>query len=192
MRTFNLSTERLKRSDLPGKVNIPTLLNDNLSIKRTTASQSDLKPYCFYTDGGTYNDDIKYFVHNIFSSSGVCHSTKIPTNANLQLYVGRHIEVEPSLVQPKDHKVKGKTNDICLPYQEHYANPEEEETFKILNELEIKNMGSGYTCFVKTYMFFTSCREVKIAKNPEILKFLRSIHSIEKFEALGLPIKKKT
>jgi hypothetical protein len=62
----------------------------------------------------------------------------------------------------------------------------------MLCELEIKNMGSGYTCFAKTYMFFTSCREVKISKNPEILKFFSTINSIEKFEALGLPIKKKT
>ncbi len=116
LRAFNLSTERLKRSDIPGKVSIPDLLKENLSIKRTSASQQDLKPYCFYTDGGTYNEDIKYFVHNIFSASGVCHSTKIPTNANLQFYVGRHIEVDPMLCLPKDHKVKGKANEIFLPY----------------------------------------------------------------------------
>ena len=41
-------------------------------------------------------------------------------------------------------------------------------------------------------MFFTSCREVKISKNPEILKFFSTVNSIENFEALGLPIKKKT
>ena len=70
-------------------------------------------------------------------------------------------------------------------------NPEEEETFKVLGELEIRNMGSGYTCFVKSFMFFTADQEVKIAKS-NIVKFFDSVNTIDKFEALGLPIKKKT
>jgi hypothetical protein len=69
--------EHLKRTDLPGKVNVPRLLRENLAIPRTQSSQKDLKPYCYYTDGGTYNDDVKYFIHNIFSTSGVCHSSKL-------------------------------------------------------------------------------------------------------------------
>ena len=83
LRTFNLSTERLKRAEIPAKVSIPRLISDNIRIERSQSTQQDLKPYIFFTDGGTYNDDIKYFVHNIFSTSGVCYSTKIPTNANL-------------------------------------------------------------------------------------------------------------
>jgi hypothetical protein len=134
---------------------------------------------------------LKYFVHNIFSTSGVCYSTKIPTNANLQLYLGKQVEVDPSMVLPKDHKVMGKTNEIYLPYSDYFVNPEDEETFKMLSELEIRNQGSGYTCFVKSYMFFTADREVKISKSP-LIKFFDNINTIDKFEALGLPIKKKT
>ena len=121
----------------------------------------------------------------------MCYSTKVPSNANLQIYLGRPVEVDPSQVLPKDHKVKGKANEILLPYTEYFANLEDEETFKMLSELEIRNMGSGYTCFTKGYMFFTADREVKISKSP-VIKFFDNVNSIDKFEALGLPIKKKT
>lgn len=70
-------------------------------------------------------------------------------------------------------------------------NLEEEETFKLLGELEIRNMGSGYTCFVKSFMLFTADREVKVSKSP-VIKFFDNVNSLDKFEALGLPIKKKT
>jgi hypothetical protein len=78
-----------------------------------------------------------------------------------------------------------------LPYAEHFANPEDEETFKMLSELDIRSQGSGYTCFANSYMFFTSDHEVKISKSP-IIKMFDNVNTIEKFEALGLPIRKKT
>ena len=101
------------------------------------------------------------------------------------------MEADPNSVLPKDHKVKDKANEISLPFTEHFKDPEEEESFKILSELEIKNQGSGYTCFVQSFIFFISDREVKVAKSS-IIKVFEGINSIEKFEALGLPIKKTT
>jgi len=92
---------------------------------------------------------------------------------------------------PKDHKVKGNANHIQLPYEKYFKDPESEETFKLLDELEMRNMGSGYTCFVKAFAFFVSDQEIKIAKSP-IIKFFEGINTIEAFEALKLPIKKKT
>ncbi len=151
----------------------------------------NLKPYCYETDGGTYNDDTKYFINNIFSKSGVCYSTKVPTNANIQIYLGRAIEVEPVNVPPKDYKVKGDANHIVLPFEKHVADPDEEETFKLLDEFEMLNQGSGYTCFVKSFALFTSDRETKLAKSP-IVKLFDNISSVEQFEALKLPIKKVT
>lgn len=102
----------------------------------------------------------------------------MPTNANLQLYLGRRIDVDPTKVPPKDHKVKGNVNQICLPYEKHFADPDEEETFKLLDEFEMKNLGSGYTCFVKSFALFTSDRETKIAKSS-IVKLFDNISSIE-------------
>jgi hypothetical protein len=40
-------------------------------------------PFGFYCDGGTYNDDHSYFIHQIFSTSNVCYSTKKGSNANV-------------------------------------------------------------------------------------------------------------
>lgn len=149
-----------------------------------------MHPFGFFTDGGTYNDDTKYFINNIFSTSGVCYSTKVPVNANLQFYIGRSIDSDPLKMLPKDHKIKGQANQILLPYEKHFKDPEEEETFKLLGELEIRNMGSGYTCFVKSYMFcISSDRDIKISKSY-ILQFFENINTVEKFEALKLPIKK--
>jgi hypothetical protein len=93
LRSFNLPTERLKRAELPGKVSIPQLIRENFELTSSSCASHpaavDLRPYTYYTDGGTYNDDPRYFLHNIFSTSGVCHSTKVPTNANLQIYLGK-------------------------------------------------------------------------------------------------------
>ncbi len=86
--------------------------------------------------------------------------------------------------------MKGKINEILLPYTEHFRNVDEEETFKMLGELEIRNIITGYTCFVTSFMFFSADREVKISKSP-VVKIFDSINTIEKFESLNLPIKKK-
>lgn len=151
----------------------------------------NLLPFSFFTDGGTYNDDTKYFINNIFSRSGVCYSSKLPRNTNLQLYMGRRLDYDSTKMLPKDHKVQGKQNEICLPYEKYLTESTETETFKVLGDLVIHNQGSGYTCFVSSYCFFISDREVKVAKSP-IVKFFEEINTREKFEALGLPIKKET
>jgi hypothetical protein len=96
-------------------------------------------------------------------------------------------------VLPKDHKVKGSSNVICLPYEQYCVESIEDETFKLLGELVIHNQGSGYTCFVNSFMLFLSPdREVKIDAKNATLKFFEGINTVEKFEALGLPIKNVT
>lgn len=93
---------------------------------------------------------------------------------------------------PKTNKVKGGQNEICLPFDKYFNDPEEEETYKLLGDLIVHNMGSGYTCFIKAFALFTSTdQEIKIGKST-IIKFFDNVNSIEKFEALGLPIKKIT
>lgn len=52
-------------------------------------------------------------------------------------------------------------------------------------------MGWGYTCFASAYMLYFSDKEVKITKS-DVLNFFAEINSVEKFEALGLPIAKVT
>lgn len=124
--SFNLLNDRLKRSLIPARLPPSSLLNlfkDNLSPPWEPSSWPpslvDLHPYAFYTDGGTYNDDTKYFINNIFSRSGVCYSSKVPKNTNVQCYIGRRVEVEVNKALPKDHKVKGSPNEILLPYAKY-------------------------------------------------------------------------
>jgi hypothetical protein len=52
-----------------------------------------------------------------------------------------------------------------LPYEKHYANPQEQETFKLVSELVIHNMGFGYTCFVSAFAIFVSEKEIKVQKS---------------------------
>ncbi len=127
-------------------------------------------PFAFFTDGGTYNDETKYFINNIFSRSGVCYSSKEPKNTNVQLYMGRRVEVETSKMLPKDHKVGTNPNIISLPYSKYLQDSSEKETFKVLGDLVLHNQGSGYTCFVSSFCLFISDREIKIAKS-QIVKF---------------------
>jgi hypothetical protein len=49
------------------------------------------------------------------------------------MYLGRRVEVDPLIVLPKDHKVKGSINEILLPYDKYFKDPEEEESFKLLD-----------------------------------------------------------
>ena len=81
IRYFNLS-RKLKRADIPAKTNIMQLVKANI-LASSTQRIENLFPYCFYTDGGTYNDDYYYFLHNLFNKTGVCYSTKVPSDANV-------------------------------------------------------------------------------------------------------------
>lgn len=108
LHTFTLS-DRLKRADIPAKCDIIHLIKENVTI-RASQSQVDLNPFCFYTDGGTYQDETHYFIQNIFQQTNVCYSTKIPKNANVQAYLGRAINAPPQKVPPKSHKVKNEAN----------------------------------------------------------------------------------
>jgi hypothetical protein len=121
--------ERLKRADIPAKVDILCLIKENMQISKKSKLEN-LSPYCFYTDGGTYNDDYYYFLHNIFSRSSICHSTKVAKNANIQAYIGRKVMVDPTALPPKNHKVKGEANQIQMPYEQYFADKNEDETFK--------------------------------------------------------------
>ena len=113
-------------------------MRENFQLRTLDPSPGNLHPYCYYTDAGTYNDDKKYFIHNIFSRSGVCYSTRVPKNANLQLYLGRRVEADPELILPHNHKVKGQANEIMIPYEKYFKEGEE-ESFKMLRELVIHN-----------------------------------------------------
>ena len=94
IRYFNLS-QRLKRADIPAKINIMQLIHENVMVSKTQKPEN-LMPFCFFTDGGCYNDDYYYFLHNIFSKTGVCYSTRTPKDANIMAYLGRRIAIDPN------------------------------------------------------------------------------------------------
>jgi hypothetical protein len=192
LRTFNLLNDRMKRTDLPSRGPVLDFLRDNWRLCREVQPVK-LEPFSYYTDGGTYNDDSKYFINNIFSRTNICHSTRLSQNANVQIYLGRLVDTDPSVMPPTSHKVPGSKNghEILLPYEKHFRDQDEEETFKLLGNIELHNMGSGYTCFVRAFCFFASDREIKISKSP-VIKFFESINTVEAFEALRLPVKKRT
>ena len=108
----------MKRADIPAKTNIIQLVKENI-LASTTQRLENLTPYSYYTDGGTYNDDYYYFIQNLFSKTGVCHSTKTPNNANIQAYLGRKVIVDPATVNPKLYKPKNGEagNIISIPYE---------------------------------------------------------------------------
>jgi hypothetical protein len=64
LRFFTLS-QRLKKTDIPAKVNIMQLIKDNVDAMGPSKIEN-LMPFSYYTDGGSYNDDHYYFLHNIF------------------------------------------------------------------------------------------------------------------------------
>ena len=63
-------------------------------------------PFTFETDGGTYNDDHYYFIQNIFNKTGVCYSTKLPKDVNVQAYIGKKILIDPKTINPSLNKPK--------------------------------------------------------------------------------------
>ena len=66
-------------------------MKDNLKADGSSKQISDLMPFCFYTDGGTFNLDFTYFIQNIFKQTTICYSTKVPGNAHVQAYLGQAI-----------------------------------------------------------------------------------------------------
>lgn len=121
----------------------------------------------------------------------MCYSTRVPKNTNVQLYLGRKVDVDPNKMQPAEHKVNKSQNEICLPYEKHFRDVDEEDSFKLLGELVMHNMGSGYTCFVKSFCLFVSDREIKTSKSP-VIKFFEDIITEDDFKMRNLPIKNFT
>ena len=108
-------------------------MKDNFLLRQKEPAQ-DLKPFCYSTDGGAFSD--QYFIDKIFNSqTTVCHSSKVPKNANLQIYMGKSVDVDMKKIQFVDFKVKGNVNHLLIPYEKHFEDPDEEETFKLLDEL---------------------------------------------------------
>ncbi|CDW85600.1 UNKNOWN [Stylonychia lemnae] len=165
------------------------LIKQNLS-RNQSRKEENLFPYCFYTDGGAYNDETYYFIQNIFSRSTICYSTKLPKNSHIQAYLGRKVVCDASQVPPKNYKIKNSQDIVMLPY-EQYVDKNEDECYKLLTELVIHNMGWGYTCFCSAYMIFVSEKPIKIQKS-EIIQMFNDINSVEKFEELGFPILNST
>ena len=129
LRFFTLS-HRLKKSDILTKINILQLVYDNINISRTQKIEN-LQPFSFYTDGGSYNDDYYYFLHNIFQKTGVCHSTRVPKDANIQSYLGRKVAIDPTQMAPKNFKMKSsESNVIMIPYSQYIADKSEIESYK--------------------------------------------------------------
>ena len=85
----------------------------------------------------------------------------------------------------------GEDNQIKFPYYKHFAEDNEEDTFKLISEITIHNMGWGYTCFVSAFAIFISDKEIKINKSTVVKKFI-DINTEEKFNNLNLPIKNVT
>ena len=78
-----------------------------------------------------------------------------------------------------------------VPFEHHYADKNEDETYKQLSELVIHNMAWGYSCFVSSFAVFTSEREIKCSKSL-VLKAFAEINTVEQFKALNLPLKNVT
>lgn len=82
IRYYNMH-DRHKRCDIPAKADVYSMIRENGIIASSLTPAEALSPFCFSTDGGTYNDVVTYFINKIFSSTNVCHSTKIPKNSNI-------------------------------------------------------------------------------------------------------------
>jgi len=95
------------------------------------------------------------------------------------------------VIRPTDFKVKSEANKFSIPYEKFIVDKEEPETFKLLSDLVIHNMGWGYTCFVTSFAVFVSDKEIKCHKSQVISKF-NYISSVADFEGLSLPISNVT
>lgn len=63
----------------------------------------------------------------------MCYSTKVSKNVHVQAYLGRKVDVSPEVLPPKNFKVKGDSNVICLPFEKYVDLVEEpQESFKVL------------------------------------------------------------
>lgn len=67
------------------------------------------------------------------------------------------------------------------------TDPEEDETYKLIKELNIHNQGWGYTCFVSAFAIFVS--ETKISLKSPVVAAFNNIQSVVDFEAMKFPIK---
>lgn len=180
---------RMKRADTPGRTDMLTLAKSCISIKKQLAVK--LTPYAYQTDGGTHGNNINYFIHHIFGSRGTCYSSKTPTNANVQFYLGKEVQAQPSQVPPDQHQQKNDPLKISLPYDKYFKDPEGVPTFKLLHNLVFHNMAWGYTCFASAFAVFVSEKEIKLSKSQVLAKF-NEVKTEDDWLKLDLPVTQLT
>jgi len=75
---------------------------------------------------------------------------------------------------------------IRIPYETMISKNAPPSTYKLLTSLTLFNLGSGYTCFIKTFMLFVSDREIKTHKSDTLKKF-QSLLSVDQVKQ-NLPV----
>jgi len=100
----------------------------------------------------------------------------------VQAYIGRKVFMDSKSMVPKTFKVKeSEANVFKIPFEKHFAENDEVETFKQLGELTIHNMGWGYTCFISSFALFISEKEVKVKKSA-VIKAFSFINTMDAFK----------
>jgi len=72
----------------------------------------EMKPFAFYTDGGTYHFDPKYFLQCIWNDTNALHSTVVHVNAHITSIISKNIDFNVQSINPKEHVVKGTHDKV--------------------------------------------------------------------------------
>jgi hypothetical protein len=102
------------------------------------------------------------------------------------VYFGKKIDLNLDQINIKNFKPTSNVNYISIPFAEN-GDPEEEESYKLIKELNVHNMAWGYTCFVSAFAVFVSERKINI-QSP-VLSAFNNITTVPGFEALKFPVK---
>ena len=84
-------------------------------------------------------------------------------------------------------KKKDDPLTVEYPIEKFVLNNKEEETFKLLRQLNVNMHNSGCTCFCKEFMLFVSDRYVDCEKS-RVLQAFAGVNSVQKFMEMSLPL----
>ena len=82
--TYLNITHRERRSDILMRVEIFEFIKKMVELaNRKKTDPVNVDPFAYYTDGGSYHDDPRYYLHNLFTVTNICHSSIRATDCNI-------------------------------------------------------------------------------------------------------------
>jgi len=153
-----------------------------------------LTAVAYYTDGGMYGTDSKFFMNNIYGENPTnLYSTKRGENVHVKAVISdclsQHIDISDiskfKIPESKAHLYAYPNDTYSYPIKSLIGNydPQNCKQFAVLKYHDLNRNLTGYTAFLQSFILFISMEEID--PNHPLVQLFDGVKKMEQVEKLG-------